>query len=223
MAGRGRGRGRGLSINIEALGLGRGEILPQIAHPPPLFPPLPFNPGPLPQSDEMDYLVAVKQELLESFRKSPFHIKALNKSTDIARYSDKYGASIETQSPLNPDWSRLPAELRIRPPRKRSAAVLKPNLKAARKSKSTDKQADVTSLLEKLEEKDKTQDQFEDADSDGDENEKKAKEDGDDEDEIDEEYDEEDLEEQTDYNVAYFDNGENYGDDDDGDDDEPTY
>lgn len=38
MGGRGRGRGRGMSINIEALGLGRGEILPTVAHPPPLYP-----------------------------------------------------------------------------------------------------------------------------------------------------------------------------------------
>ena len=38
MAGRGRGRGRGLSINIEALGLGRGEVIPSVAQPPPLYP-----------------------------------------------------------------------------------------------------------------------------------------------------------------------------------------
>ena len=51
----------------------------------------------------MDYMLALKQELLGAFQKSPYFIKALNKSRDIERYSDKYQLSIsESQSSLNP-------------------------------------------------------------------------------------------------------------------------
>ena len=46
-------------------------------------------------------MLALKQELTESFRKSPFHIKPLNRSKDIHRYSDKYQlAIIDTQAVL---------------------------------------------------------------------------------------------------------------------------
>ncbi|XP_005102306.1 DNA-directed RNA polymerase III subunit RPC7-like [Aplysia californica] len=220
MGGRGRGRGRGLSINIEALGLGRGDVLPPVAHPPPLFPPLPFKPVSLPQSEEVEYMLALKQELTESFRKSPFHIKAQNKSKDIDRYSDKYQVGIaDSASALNPDWSRLPAELREKPKRKRTATGIRPNLKTARRVKDSE----VASLLEKLEKND-VPENVEDADADDDEEtEKKKKKDEEVEEEDDEEYDDEDLEEETDYNLAYFDNGEGYGDDDEDDDEGPTY
>lgn len=223
MAGRGRGRGRGMSINIEALGLGRGDVLPPVLQPPPLYPPLSFKPVQLAKSAEMDYLLALKQELTGAIQKSPFNIKALNKSKDIERYSDKYQISVsDNQSSLNPDWSRLPAELNYIPKKKRvSAGSIKPNLKAARKRKAED----VSTLLEKLE-KDDDENKLEEAgdeEEDGDA-EKKKKSEEDDEVEDDVEYDEEELEDETDYNMAYFDNGEDYGNDDDGDDDEgPTY
>lgn len=223
MAGRGRGRGRGMSINIEALGLGRGDVLPPVLQPPPLYPPLSFKPVPLIQSDEMDYMLALKQELTGSFKKSPYFIKALNKSRDIERYSDKYQLSIsDAQSTLNPDWSRLPGELNYIPKRKKRSATGagRPNLKAARRGKAED----VTSLLEKLEKKEEGK--FEDADEEEDDDDKEKEKKKDDEDEVEDdvEYDEEEQEDETDYNMAYFDNGEDNENDEAGDEDEgPTY
>ncbi|CAG5134943.1 unnamed protein product [Candidula unifasciata] len=220
MAGRGRGRGRGLSINIEALGLGREEILPAVAQPPPLYPPLQFKPVPLPQSSDLDYMLALKQELRESFHKSPFYIKAPKKVKDIERYSDKYQPGLnDSGSAFVPDWTRLPHELR-EVPRKR--------VKVNRAAAATTKVArpadneDVSKLLEKLEQTDTTLENTENAEAkeEGDDEEKKG-EDGEGDEE--EEYDEEDAEEETDYNQAYFDNGEEYGDDDEDDDEGPTY
>ncbi|CAL1542867.1 unnamed protein product [Lymnaea stagnalis] len=220
MGGRGRGRGRGMSINIEALGLGRGEILPTVAQPPPLFPPLMFKPVPLSQNEDLDYMLALKQELRESFHKSTFFIKAPNKVKDIERYSDKYqlGTSDSTAN-WAPDWTRLPNELRERVKRKKANLTVKPKLKIAKLTKDDD----VSKLLEKLEENDvKADNPDAEGQEEGEEEEKKIeKEDGDDEEE--EEVDDEDIEEETDYNLDYFDNGEGYGDDDEDDDEGPTY
>ncbi|GFO40853.1 DNA-directed RNA polymerase iii subunit rpc7-like protein [Plakobranchus ocellatus] len=208
MAGRGRGRGRGLSINIEALGLGRGEVVPSIAQPPPLFPPLRFRPLPLTRSSELDYMVALRQELRYSLHKSPYYVNAPNKAKDIERYSDKYmlGANDGAQR-WEPDWNMFPSELQERKKKKAKSSSVKPNLKAARKMKVQD----VSKLLEQAEPEE------------AEEGIKKEKNQDEDDEEDEEEYDEEDLEEETDYNLAYFDNGEGYGDEDEDDDEGPTY
>ncbi|BFZ01730.1 hypothetical protein BsWGS_04769 [Bradybaena similaris] len=221
MAGRGRGRGRGMSINIEALGLGREEILPAVAQPPPLYPPLQFKPVPLPQSNDLDYMLALKQELRESFQKSPFYVKAPNKVKDIERYSDKYQPGLNDSGSAHvPDWTRFPHELREHPRKRvRVNKTAKPNIKVARQVDGDD----VSKMLEKLEQNDVNIENTEnpEATEEGDDEEKKegGNEDGEEE----EEYDEEDAEEETDYNQAYFDNGEEYGDDDEDDDEGPTY
>lgn len=222
MAGRGRGRGRGLSINIEALGLGRGEVIPSVAQPPPLYPPLVFRPLPPAQNSDLDYMVALRQKLRFAMHRSPFYVNAPHKAKDIERYSDKYvmGAK-EGIKKWEPDWNMFPAELQQRKKRKVRPSGSKSNLKAAR----TTKAPDVSELLEKLQKADETTEAPDEEQNDNEDAEdgikKEKNEDEDDEEE--EEYDEEDLEEETDYNLAYFDNGEGYGDDDEDDDEGPTY
>ena len=67
MGGRGRGRGGGarnaMSFNVEELGFRRGDALPvsQLA-PPPLFPPLPAQPAPFQNTEELEYLQVMLRE-----------------------------------------------------------------------------------------------------------------------------------------------------------------
>ena len=67
MGGRGRGRGGGaraaMSFNVEELGFRRGDALPvsQLA-PPPLFPPLPAQPAPFQNTEELEYLQVTPRE-----------------------------------------------------------------------------------------------------------------------------------------------------------------
>ncbi|CAB1350993.1 unnamed protein product [Coregonus sp. 'balchen'] len=65
MAGRGRGRGRGqMTFNLEDVGIGRGDSLPPTTFKPsPLFPPMPAQPVPLQTGDEVEYMLALKQEM----------------------------------------------------------------------------------------------------------------------------------------------------------------
>uniref|UniRef100_A0A4W4HFK8 DNA-directed RNA polymerase III subunit n=1 Tax=Electrophorus electricus TaxID=8005 RepID=A0A4W4HFK8_ELEEL len=75
MAGRGRGRTQ-FTFNVDSLGFGRGEALPASALvPSPLFPPLQFRPVPLPTGEEVDYMLALKQELRASSKILPSHIR----------------------------------------------------------------------------------------------------------------------------------------------------
>uniref|UniRef100_A0A8B9RBJ1 Polymerase (RNA) III (DNA directed) polypeptide G like a n=1 Tax=Astyanax mexicanus TaxID=7994 RepID=A0A8B9RBJ1_ASTMX len=75
MAGRGRGRSL-FTFNVDSLGFGRGEALPTSAHAPsPLYPPMQFRPVPLHTGEEVDYMLALKQELRASSKNLPFHIR----------------------------------------------------------------------------------------------------------------------------------------------------
>lgn len=213
MAGRGRGRGRNVSFNVEALGFGRGEALPgPILQPPPLYPPTDFKPVPLLQGEEFDYMLALKQEFRGVMKRSPFYLQTSTNRKDIDRYSDKYQLNHDTDSTWEPDWRRLPAEL-------------KPTLKKTRKVKSSLQpnipskklKVDVSKTLEELEKIEEKGDESEE-DEKGDEN----KNEGDEEVE-DELYEEEELEEETDYLLSYFDNGEDYNDGDDDADEGPVY
>lgn len=216
MAGRGRGRGKNVSFNVEALGFGRGEALPgPISQPPPLFPTADFKPVPFQQSEEYDYMLALKQEFLGNMRKSPFFLQASHKRKDIERYSDKYQAAAEVNGKWKPDWRRLPAELKPRVRRKTKSSV-KPKVKPKVKLSVED----VSKTLEELEKKEVDQgDEEEEEEEEG----AKKKEEGEVEEEEDEIYDEEDIEEETDYILSYFDNGEEYGNDDDDADEGPVY
>uniref|UniRef100_A0A8D1S4R3 RNA polymerase III subunit GL n=1 Tax=Sus scrofa TaxID=9823 RepID=A0A8D1S4R3_PIG len=114
----GRGRGRGqLTFNMEAVGIGKGDALPPpTLQPSPLFPPLEFRPVPLPSGEEGEYVLALKQELRGAMRQLPYFIRPAVPKRDVERYSDKYQMSGPVDSAIdwNPDWRRLPRELKIR-------------------------------------------------------------------------------------------------------------
>lgn len=120
MASRGGGRGRGrgqLTFNMEAVGIGKGDALPPpTLQPSPLFPPLEFRPVPLPSGEEGEYVLALKQELRGAMRQLPYFIRPAVPKRDVERYSDKYQMSgpIDNAIDWNPDWRRLPRELKIR-------------------------------------------------------------------------------------------------------------
>ncbi|KAG1947414.1 RNA polymerase III subunit GL a [Pimephales promelas] len=218
MAGRGRGRGRSqFTFSVDALGFGRGDSLPTSTHTPsPLFPPMQFRPVPLLTGEEVDYMLALKQELRASSKNLPFHIRAAKTKTDVARYSDKYqnGEPKNNTIEWSPDWSRLPKELciKVRKPRKTCA---KPQLQ--RKPKAAAGKEEVLQKLETLEKRE--QDQH----SEEEEEEEKKKQDNEEEPDEDEDYDEEEIEDETDYIISYFDNGEEFGADSDDNMDEAVY
>ncbi|XP_065516053.1 DNA-directed RNA polymerase III subunit RPC7-like isoform X1 [Lathamus discolor] len=216
MAGRGRGRGRGqMTFNVEAVGIGKGEALPPpTLQPSPLFPPLEHRAAPLPGGEEGEYMLALKQELRGAMRNLPYFVKPGAPRRDIERYSDKYQISSPVDSAIdwNPDWRRLPQELkiRVRRLRKNRATILVPKCK---QRVALDKEETIKKLesLEKKEEEVTSEE----------EEEKEEEEEGKEEEE--EEYDEEEHEEETDYIMSYFDNGEDFGADSDDNMDEAVY
>ncbi|NWX11052.1 RPC7L polymerase, partial [Caloenas nicobarica] len=133
---------------------------------------------------------------------------------DIERYSDKYQLSSPVDSAIdwNPDWRRLPQELKIRVRRLRKGrtTILIPKSK---QRVVLDKEETIKKLesLEKKEEEVTSEE----------EEEKEEEEEGKEEEE--EEYDEEEHEEETDYIMSYFDNGEDFGGDSDDNMDEAIY
>ncbi|XP_030645266.1 RNA polymerase III subunit GL a [Chanos chanos] len=219
MAGRGRGRGRDkFTFNIDALGLGRGEALPpSVLKPSPLFPPMQFRPVPLQTGEDVEYMLALKQELRATTKNLPFHIRPVGPKKDVDRYSDKYNATEpKNVTEWNPDWSRLPKELctKARKPQKAKARAQR-----TRKPKTPAVKEEVIQKLETLE---KTE--VENNSEEEDEQEKKKKEKDDEEGEPEEEdYDEEEFEEETDYIMSYFDNGEDFGAESDDNMDEAVY
>lgn len=216
MAGRGRGAGRGMSFNIETLGFGRGESLPgPLLQPPPVFPMLEMKAVPLLSGEDFDYLLALKQEYRGTIRESPYFMKMSDKKRDIVRYSDKYSVgNQDNQTNWQPDWLRLPKELRQQKPKPRAKikAVIKPKVPAGASGNFV--KEDIIKTFEELEKKEENT-----------EEDKEEEEEGKDDEEIEEEeyYEEDDIEE-NDYAQTYFDNGENYGLDEDDDLDEgPIY
>ncbi|KAM4644422.1 DNA-directed RNA polymerase III subunit RPC7-like isoform 3-T3 [Amazona ochrocephala] len=145
---------------------------------------------------------------------APPHASALPALPDIERYSDKYQICSPVDSAIdwNPDWRRLPRELkiRVRRLRKNRATVLVPRCK---QQVALDKEETIKRLesLEKKEEEVTSEE----------EEEKEEEEEGKEEEE--EEYDEEEHEEETDYIMSYFDNGEDFGADSDDNMDEAVY
>ncbi|XP_077052611.1 RNA polymerase III subunit GL a [Siphateles boraxobius] len=220
MAGRGRGRGRNqFTFSVDALGFGRGDSLPTSTHTPsPLFPPMQFRPVPLLTGEEVDYMLALKQELRASSKNLPFHIRAARTKTDVARYSDKY----QTGEPKNntiewsPDWSQLPKELCIKVQKPRKTLIgAKPQLQ--RKPKVAAGKEEVLQKLETLEKREQEQHSEEE------EEEEKKKQNNEEEPDADEDYVEEEIEDETDYIMSYFDNGEEFGADSDENMDEAVY
>lgn len=154
---------------------------------------------PLQKSEEISYIIAVKQNFRNKIKESVYNIHA-EKDKCLKRYSDKYQQGI-TNDNSEPNLKLLPLELH--PKKKKLRKIIKPNL--TRIKIDTDKKFQELEEVEKVNEDEEVE-----------EDEKKNDEDGVIEEE---EYDEEDLEE-TDYNMTYFDNGESYGGDDDDDLDE---
>ncbi|XP_063138657.1 DNA-directed RNA polymerase III subunit RPC7-like isoform X2 [Rattus norvegicus] len=206
MASRGGGRGRGrgqLTFNMEAVGIGKGDALPPpTLQPSPLFPPLEFHPVPLPAGEEGEYVLALKQELRGAMRQLPYFIRPAVPKRDVERYSDKYQMSgpIDNAIDWNPDWRRLPSELkiRVRKVQKERTTIILPK----RPPKSTEDKEETIQKLETLEKKEEEVTSEEDEEKE----EEEEKEEGEEE-----EYDEEEHEEETDYIMSYFDNGEDFG------------
>uniref|UniRef100_A0A670JRJ8 DNA-directed RNA polymerase III subunit RPC7 n=1 Tax=Podarcis muralis TaxID=64176 RepID=A0A670JRJ8_PODMU len=73
--GRGRGRGGHMTFNVEAVGIGKGEALPPpTLQPSPLFP-VKYKPVPLQTGEEVEYMLALKQELRGAMKNLPYFIK----------------------------------------------------------------------------------------------------------------------------------------------------
>ena len=218
--GRGRGRGKGLSFNVESLGFGRGESLPgSILEPSPKFPPLELKPVPLLSGEQYDYLLALKQEYNTNLQESQFFIKPLEKRRDIERYSDKYQLNQQDSKIGKIIWSVLPAELKPRVKRLK-ARKAKPG---ASKPKVAVKPKEAAEVVKHLDELEKQEGNVKEVEEDEEEEGGKKKAEGDEEEEevlAEEDFDEEELEDETDYAMTYFDNGENYGMDEDDDLDE---
>ncbi|XP_076842878.1 DNA-directed RNA polymerase III subunit RPC7-like isoform X2 [Brachyhypopomus gauderio] len=214
MAGRGRGRGRGqLSFCMEAVGVGKGDSLPPATiQPTPLFPPMEHKPVPLQTGDEAEYMLALKQEIRGAMRTLPFYVRPVAPKKDVERYSDKYQnvEPSDSTTEWNPDWRRIPKELRVKRPLIEKAPVIPKQSKQPRVDKE-----EMIRTLETLEKKE------EEVSSDEEEGEKKKTEE--EEAEGEEEYDEEEFEEETDYIMSYFDNGEEFGADSDENMDEAIY
>lgn len=49
-----------------------------------------FKPVPLSQTEDYEYMLALKQEFIATLHKSPYYLKLDDKKRDIERYSDKY-------------------------------------------------------------------------------------------------------------------------------------
>uniref|UniRef100_A0A3P8YAZ4 DNA-directed RNA polymerase III subunit n=1 Tax=Esox lucius TaxID=8010 RepID=A0A3P8YAZ4_ESOLU len=208
MAGRGRGRGRGqMTFNLEDVGIGRGDSLPPTTFKPsPLFPAMSVQPVPLQTGEEVEYMLALKQELRAATKNLPFYIRRAANKRDVDRYSDKYQSGEPKDSTIewSPDWSRLPKELCIK--------VRKPQ----GKSEFWRFVRGIQIMYDTLEKKEEAVNSEEEED---DEKKKTNQE----EEQAEEEDYEEDFEEDTDYIMSYFDNGEEFGGDSDENMDEATY
>ncbi|OCT69089.1 DNA-directed RNA polymerase III subunit RPC7-like [Xenopus laevis] len=215
MAGKGRGSGRGqLTFNVEVVGITRGEALPPpTLQPPPLFPSLEYKPVPLQTGEEVEYMLALKQELRGAMKTLPYFIKPAELKKDVERYSDKYQTSgpVDNAIDWQPDWRLLPRELKIkvRKPQKDKSAVVLPKHKQR-------VPVDKEEIIKKLENLEKKEEEVSSEEEEENKEEEEEKEEG-------EEYDEEEHEEETDYIMSYFDNGEEFDGDSDDNMDEATY
>lgn len=210
-----------MSFSVEAVGICKGENLPpSILQPTPLYPPMEHKPVPLVMGEEAEYMLALKQEFRGAMKTLPFYVRPAAPKKDVERYSDKYQNNEPTDNTIewNPDWKRLPKELRIRV-RKPQRVDPSLSVEAPMGPKPSKKgRADKEEIILKLETLEKKEDEVS---SDEEEGEKKKQEEEVQEGE--EEYDEEEFEEETDYIMSYFDNGEEFGGDSDDNMDEAIY
>lgn len=218
--GRGRGRGRG-GGRLEAPGFAPGEPAPPpILQPPPLFPVLNRRPLDLRSSETEDYVVNIKHELKHHMMQSPFHLVEPDPhSFKITRYSDKYRRNGEKSRGIGwqIDWKYFPRELRVRTkmrtkkkssPSERggkrragdSEELGPPDPKKPQRRVTFDKDSSSNVLDKKLESLERAEQLSADSEQSG----------GEEEANVEDSYEEEEEEEGTDYNLTYFDNGEDY-------------
>ncbi|KAF5275069.1 hypothetical protein FQA39_LY07006 [Lamprigera yunnana] len=213
MSGRGRGRGGmggGVSFNHEqlsAIGITPGENMPvPIAEPPPLYPILNRKPVPLKESLELDYLLILRQNILDQMQASGAYVRMPQLSERRDKLHQEIDKLLAQLPPVKEkfDWQLLPAELR-------------PKVVARRMKIKESKVVDIDSRLNQLEKQE---------DSSVEKMDVAVKEEADpeeEEEELIENYEDEDIDDGTDYANNYFDNGESYEDEDDNLDDGPIY
>ena len=220
-AGRGRGTTRGLG-NLEALGIKPGEgIPPPILQPPPLFPQMERKPLELRNSETSQYLLCVKQDLKQFFKQSPFYLKPDSlHGKDIVRYSDKYKSSkatdlnellkyipnMKNMMPKELQFTKKPKKHKLTPLTKQGRKKLK---MSSNKETNNDTQtkSKLSDQLNRLVEHDEPAESEEEGGI-----------------ITEDEYDEEIEEEEGDYQLTYFDPGDDFGgDEDDNLDDGPSY
>ena len=224
---------------MELLGLTPGQPAPPpILQPPPDYPPLDRKPLELRVSNVDEYLLTVKQELRQQMRQSHFYVKAGLEKREVERYSDRYQSvkvsEMDDRLGWEVNWNYFPKELKLLKAKKRrsSSSKYSPTVakkkRTSRKRTSTEKQdvdddtsvpsakrkkqvsfangsseevtLDTTSRLSELE-KLESKTAVEGVTAEEDEEDIVSEE---------EVYDEEIEEEGTDYNLTYFDNGEDY-------------
>ncbi|KAF3692500.1 DNA-directed RNA polymerase III subunit RPC7-like [Channa argus] len=222
MAGRGR---RAMCLSVDSVGISRGDSFPpSMQQPTPLYPVMEQKPLPLTGGEEAEYMLALKQEFRGAIRSLPSFIQPAATRRDVARYSDKYHTSEQSERLMDwsPDWRRFPRELKVhvkKPCREGVSLLLTGSNKVplTQKKKRVKEKEEVLLKLESLEKKEEQQ--SEEEEEEGEEKKKQEEEEA----EGEEEYDEEEFEEETDYIMSYFDNGEDFGGDSDDNLDEAIY
>lgn len=214
MAGRGRGRGKPtMSISNEQLGLSKEQQPPQVAQPPPNFPPLIYKPVTFNITDEFSYLFELKRDFAEFMKESAYNVEPVIIKKDIDRYSDHYLSKV-TSFESRYDWSRMPLELKPLTKKRKSvnSGVVIPNKR---------KEINIEEKLKELEKKEISHNS--DVEEDTKEEEDKEEKDPDEIIEDEEEDIDEEMDDGTDYVNNYFDNGEGYDEEEDNIDDGPVY
>lgn len=218
MAGRGRGRGQAVSFNTDQFGFGRGDQPQTLTAPPPIFPLLENRPIPLTKGGDQTYELVVQKAIVTMIAESPFYLKP---TADRKQFSEKivmfeaHKREQELQDKIL--WNRLPLELR----KKVSTSKRSTSDKSSKLAKKK-RLADPDKILAKYEEKEKHDSDEEDKDdTKGDESDEEEQVLGDEDQEIEQD---DEMDEGNDYNLGYFDNGEDYLPKEENDDDnEPTF
>lgn len=191
---RGRGRGRGQAFHLQQVGLSPGEAPPAILQPPPLFPDLERKPLQCKRNEADNYMLSVKQEFRTAITNGPLYIKLVNKQSFEIERYSDRYRRCAGQRRANLNTALIPKEL---------LTVSRHKAKQAKKRKVriTNNNLAVDQLKEESSENESGEEQPP----------------------ADTLYDEE-QEEEGDYQLTYFDDGEDYGgDEDDNLDDGPCY
>ncbi|KAM8962117.1 DNA-directed RNA polymerase III subunit RPC7 [Pelodytes ibericus] len=211
MAGKGRGRGASFTFDLQAIGISKGEALPETRlQPIPTFPPVDYKPVPLKIGEDMDYMLALKQEIRGNVKRLPYYVPAELEKPRVEKYRTKY--EIEAEQKLIkqwiPDWRLLPMEMKVI--KKKTKKPKKAKVKETKPSGNED-------ILKKIEELEKK------GDEEKSDEEKEEKKEGEEEEEVEADLEEEEEhEEENDYIASYFEDGDDFGGSDDNMD-EATY